>query len=118
MGDDMLRLWFGVLIIVIGATSSASARNLEYSDILGTWCSDQAKYHFTRKALTVTWYGQSGNRVLPVQEFIFSEKWINVKWKPKGNTVFGEFSKNGRTMAQQPNTTGDKGPRRPFHRCR
>jgi hypothetical protein len=66
----------------------------------------------------VTWMGKSGNRVLPIAAWEFSDNWINVKWKPKGNTVFSEFSADSKTMAQRPNTTGDMGPRRPFHRCK
>lgn len=116
----MRKLWLGALVAAVAmtATSEAYARKLRYSDILGTWCGDNSKYVFTRQALTVTWTHQSGHRVLPVKEWVFSETWINVKWKPKGNTVFAEFSKDGRTMAQRPNTTGDMGPRRPFHRCK
>ena len=116
----MRKVWLGAFAVAVAmaAASGAQARNLGYSDILGTWCGDKSKYVFTRRSLTVTWYGESGRRVLPINEYVFSKTWINVKWKPKGNTVFAEFSKNGRIMSQQPNTRGDMGPRRPFHRCK
>jgi hypothetical protein len=116
----MRKLWLGILAVAVltAGASGAQARKLGYSDILGSWCGDNSKYVFTRQSLTVFWVGSVDRRVLPVKEWVFSETWINVKWKPKGNTVFAEFSKDGRNMAQRPNTTGDMGPRRPFHRCK
>ncbi len=116
----MRKVWLGAFAVAaaMAAASGAQARNLGYSDILGTWCGDKSKYVFTRQSLTVTWYGESGRRVLPVKEYVFSKTWINVKWNPKGNTVFAEFSKDDRTMAQQPNTRGDMGPRRSYRRCK
>ena len=116
----MRKLWLGVVAVAVltASASGAQARKLSYSNILGTWCGDKSKYLFTRNALTVTWFGSSERRVLRIKEWAFSDKWVNVKWQPKGNTVFGDFSTNGRAMAQQPNTTGDMGPRRVFHRCK
>jgi len=116
----MRKLWLGLLagVVTMAAADAAQARKLKHSDILGIWCGDKSKYVFTRQSLTVTWFGSSDRRVLPVREWVFSETWIDVKWKPKGNTVFAEFSKDGRTMVQRPNTTGDMGPRRLFRRCK
>jgi hypothetical protein len=116
MGDDMRGAWLGAAIAITLATSGAQARDLTYSDILGTWCGGVSNYRFTRQALTVTWKSDNAKRVLRIKKYEFSDHWINVIWADKGNTVFGEFSSDG-TMAQQPNTEGDKGPRRPFHRC-
>jgi hypothetical protein len=44
---------------------------------------------------------------------------IVVYWKPvrEGNSTGFELSGNKRTLIQQPQTEGDKGPRRVFHRC-
>ena len=106
------------LVVIVAATCGAQARKLTHADLLGTWCGDKSKYVFTRNSLAVAWYGSSDRRVLQIREWSFSEKWINVKWKPKGNTVFSEFSVDNQAMAQEPNTTGDMGPRRPFRRCK
>lgn len=116
----MRKLCLGALVVAmaIAAANGAQARKLDYSDILGSWCGDTSKYVFTRNALTVTWYGSADRRVLRIKEWAFTDRWINVKWQPKGNTVFSEFSRDGRTMAQQPNTSGDMGPRRLFRRCK
>ena len=116
----MNKLWLGALVVAaaVAVADGAQARKLGHSDILGAWCGDSLKYVFTRHSLTVTWHGSSDQRVMPVKDWVFSETWIDVKWKPKGNTVFGEFSKNGQRMAQLPNTKGDMGPRGAFHRCK
>jgi len=113
-----LRLCSLVAAAMLLASSAAHARKLTQSDILGTWCGNEAKYVFTREALTVTWYGKADRRVLPINSWDFSDTWINVIWSPGHNTVFGEFSTDDRSMAQLANTKGDMGPRRPFHRCK
>lgn len=116
MRKSLLYLIIG-LVAVMAAENEAQARNLGYSNILGTWCGNVSKYVFTRQSLTVTWYGESGKRVLPIKGYMFSKTRINVKWEPQGNTIFGEFSKDNHRMAQLPNTSGDMGPRRLFRRC-
>jgi hypothetical protein len=85
----MRKFWLGAVVasVALLAASGAQARNLGYADILGTWCGKEAKFVFTRGSLTVTWYGSSDRRVLAVKEYVFSPTSINVKWKPKGNTV-------------------------------
>src|SRR5579859_1155257 len=44
---------------------------------------------------------------------------IEVFWKPArpGNSTAFELSGNKRDLVQQPQSEGDKGPRRVFHRC-
>lgn len=114
----MRALWLGVLMVAITGTHGAQARDLAYSDIAGTWCGDTTNYRFTRNNLKVTFHSDKSNRVLKIRKYEFGESWINVIYKDGGNTVFAEFDRDGRTMAQQPNTGGDKGPRRPYRRCR
>jgi hypothetical protein len=114
----MRRLWLGLAVVaMMAAAGVAQARDLTYSNILGTWCGDTTDYKFTRGSLTITWHsGKFEKRVWAIKKYEFSEEWINVFWEDHGNTVFADFADDG-TMAQQPNTSGDKGPRRPFHRC-
>lgn len=114
----MRGLWFGAVMTAMIVAEGAHARDLAYSDIAGTWCGDTTNCRFTRNNLKVTFRANKSNRVLKIKKYEFSETWINVIYADGGNTAFAEFGRDGRTMAQQPNTGGDKGPRRPFRRCR
>jgi hypothetical protein len=113
----MRKLLLGLTIALALGTANAQARKLAFPDISGKWCGEITDYTFARTALTVHFHNGSKKRVWKVKKYDFSDTWINVVWGFGGNTVFGEFSENGKAMAQQPNTSGDKGPRRPFHRC-
>ena len=103
-------------LALIATVTCAQAAKLNEDDILGKWCGETTNYVFTRGSLTVTWHNKN-RRVLRIRKIDFSEDEIDVQWRDGGNTVFGEFSDDGRRMAQQPNTSGDMGPRRPFRRC-
>ena len=100
------------------AGASAQIYDLTYANILGGWCGDTTDYMFTRSALTVTFHSDGSTRVLKVKNYEFSPTRINVIWLDGGNTIFGDYNRSRRSMAQLPNSEGDKGPRRPFHRCR
>lgn len=104
-------------LALLAAATGAQAAALSADDILGKWCGETTNYVFARNALTVTWHDRNDRRVLGIRKYDFSEEWINVIFDDGANTVFAEFSADGRRMAQQPNTHGDKGPRRPFRRC-
>jgi hypothetical protein len=56
-------------------------------------------------------------RVLHIKQINVGKDTIEVIWEAAdgGRTTYGEFA--GRRMVMLPQTTGDKGPRREFHRC-
>jgi len=108
------------LIVVIAVASSAQARALSHTDILGRWCGDTADYDFSPQSLTVTLHSGNAPRPLRVERYEFSETWVVIWWERDGkllNTAFAEFSADRRTMVQLANTSGDYGPRRLFRRC-
>src|SRR5262249_14426024 len=99
------------------AASEANADTLSADTLMGRWCGDTTAYTFTQDKLVVTFFSDGGQRTLRIKKINVGDDWIEVVWDPRdgGNTVFGEFT--GDRMAQQPNTEGDMGPRREFHRC-
>ncbi len=114
-----MRKLAGMLVglALVAMVTGAQAAKLNEDDIFGKWCGQTTNYVFTRNSLTVTWHNSSDRRVLRIRKYDFSDQWIDVVYDDGGNTIFGEFSADGRRMAQQPNTHGDKGPRRSFRRC-
>lgn len=100
----------------------AAARDITIGDIVGRWCGDQLIYTFSRTDMIVT---PLGNRSLKHPPHWLIDKVepggnrIVVYWKPAdaGNSTAFELSGNKRTLVQQPQSEGDKGPRRVFHRC-
>ena len=114
-----MRKLSGILVALalVAMAASAQAAKLNEDDILGKWCGETTNYVFTRDRLTVTWHDNNNRRVLRIRKMEFSEDWVDITWTDGGNTVFGEFSADGRRMAQQANTHGDRGPHRAFRRC-
>jgi hypothetical protein len=106
-----------VLVIFALTFAASGAKALVPSDIMGRWCGDTTAYDFTPAQLTVTFFNGHPQRVLRIKSIEIQGSLMNVIWDPRdgGNTVFQEFT--GRTMVQAPNTGGDMGPRREFHRC-
>jgi hypothetical protein len=108
----------GVLLAFALVFAASGAKALTSSDIMGRWCGDTTAYNFTPAQLTVTFFDGHPQRVLRIKSIeILQGNLMNVIWDPRdgGNTVFQEFT--GRSMVQAPNTGGDMGPRREFHRC-
>lgn len=113
-----------VLGVALAALIShaAVARDIAIGDIVGRWCGDRINYTFSRTDMLVT---VLDNRDLKHQPHWLIDKVeakgnrIEVFWKPAGpgNSTAFELSGNKRTLVQQPQTEGDKGPRRVFHRC-
>lgn len=93
------------------------AEKINFERIEGRWCGDITDYKFTRQRLTVTFQKDGTHRVLEVERIDSGDGWINFIWKSGGNTVFSEFSRDGKSMAQDANKGGDNGPRREFRRC-
>jgi hypothetical protein len=107
-----------VFVIFVLTFAASGAKALAPSDIMGHWCGDTTAYDFTPTQLTVTFFNGHPQRVLRIKSIeIVQGNLMNVIWDPRdgGNTVFQEFT--GRSMVQAPNTGGDMGPRREFHRC-
>jgi hypothetical protein len=101
---------------------AAAARDISIGDIVGRWCGDQSNYTFSRTDMIVT---AKGDTTLTHPPHWFIDKVeatgnrIEVFWKPArpGNSTAFELAGNKRTLVQLPQSEGDKGPRRVFHRC-
>jgi hypothetical protein len=114
--------------VVVGAilaaltAQGATARDISIGDIIGRWCGDQLIYTFSRTDMVVTALDKRDLKHPPhwlIDKVEPAGNRIVVYWKPvrEGNSTGFELSGNKRTLIQQPQTEGDKGPRRVFHRC-
>ena len=115
-----MRMARGALYVcafAMAAAGATPAHALSADDLMGRWCSDNISSVFTTKALTVTFLNSNRQRVWRIKQIMVNDDMIEVIWDPRdgGSTTYGEFA--GSRMAMQPQTTGDKGPRREFHRC-
>jgi hypothetical protein len=113
-----------VLGVAMAALMShaVAARNITIGDIVGRWCGEQSNYTFSRTDMTVTAVGSTRLTHPPhwlIDKVEANGNRIEVFWKPArpGNSTAFELTGNKRTLIQQPQTEGDKGPRRVFHRC-
>jgi len=106
-----------VLLAAVLVFASSGAKAWAPADIMGRWCGTITAYTFTPTELTVTFFDGHPQRVLRIKAIEIHGDTMNVVWDPRDgvNTVFQEFT--GSTMVQAPNTAGDMGPRREFHRC-
>jgi hypothetical protein len=112
------------LLLAVLVAGDAWADALSVDSLLGHWCSDRADYDFARERLTVHFH-DGDQRVLPIRSFKVGDGEIKVYWEMKREgvpdedvaTIFQDFDPARGTMAQAPNTSGDMGPRIPFHRC-
>jgi hypothetical protein len=101
---------------------SATARDITINDIIGRWCGDTTNYTFSPSDMIVTPVGNTNLKHPPrwVIDKVGSDgNKITVFWKPadpSNSTVF-VLDAADRTLIQQPEKVGDKGPRRVFHRC-
>jgi len=105
------------MAIVLAAMSPAQADKLTLNDILGEWCGEVWNLTFAREQLTITYRDARLPQVQKIRRYVFAEEWVNVIYRQGGNSVFAEFSADGRTMAEQPATLGGTTPRREFRRC-
>jgi hypothetical protein len=101
---------------------AAAARNIAIGDIVGRWCGEQSNYTFSRTDMIVTPVGETKLTHPPhwfIDKVESDGNRIEVFWKPArpGNSTAFELARNKRTLTQLPQTEGDKGPRRVFHRC-
>ena len=112
---------FGVTVAAL-MSQAAAARDITIGDIVGRWCGDKLNYTFSRTDMVVK---VLDNRDLKHPPHWFIDKVeadgnrITVFWKPAGpgNSTGFALSGNKRTLTQQSQSEGDKGPRRVFHRC-
>jgi len=103
-------------------SQAAAARNITIGDIVGRWCGDHSNYTFSRTDMVVTPVGSWQLTHAPhwvIDKVEANGNQIEVFWRPAraGNSTAFELSGDKRTLIQQPQTAGDKGPRRVFHRC-
>ena len=119
--QTVAKMVLGVAMVTL-VSHEAAARNITIGDIVGRWCGDKLTYTFSRTDMIV--------RVLDNRDLKHPPHWlidkveadgnrITMFWKPAGpaNSTGFELSGNKRTLIQQPQSEGDKGPRRVFHRC-
>jgi hypothetical protein len=108
-----------VAMAAIAAASLAGrdARALDYSDILGNWCSATARLEFSRTTMGVFLFSSKSQSSTRVTRYEFTGSTVTVHWEKDGgetSSEFGEFSADGRTMFLQP---ARDVPRREYHRC-
>ena len=100
---------------------AAAARNIGIGDIVGRWCGDKLNYTFSRTDMIVTVLDDRDLKHPPhwfIDKVEADGNRITVFWKPAGPGNSTGFELSGkRTLIQQPQSEGDKGPRRVFHRC-
>jgi hypothetical protein len=111
----------GVAMAVL-MSHAAAARDITIADIVGRWCGDRINYTFSRTDMIVTVLDNRDLKHQPhwgIDKVEATGNRIEVFWKPAkpGNSTAFELSGNKRTLVQQPQSEGDKGPRRVFHRC-
>ena len=117
MGMVRGRLHACALAVVMTSADMTTAYALSGNDLMGRWCGDNINSVFSMTELTVTFLSTNKQRVLHIKQINVGKDTIEVIWDPAdgGSTTYGEFT--GRGMVMLPQTTGDKGPRREFHRC-
>lgn len=103
-------------------SQAVAARDMTIGDIVGRWCGDRLNYTFSRTDMIVTVLDKRDLKHPPhwlIDKVEAAGNRITVFWKPAraGNSTGFELSGNKRTLTQQPQSEGDKGPRRVFHRC-
>jgi hypothetical protein len=91
-------------------------------DMVGRWCGDHSNYTFSRTGMVVTPVGNWKLTHAPhwtIDRVEADGNQVEVFWKPAkpGNSTAFELRDDGDTLIQLPQTAGDKGPRRVFHRC-
>jgi hypothetical protein len=102
---------------IVATSQSASA--LGYDDIAGRWCADFGSYTFYSDQLVVRFNDGTATRRYPIDNYEYRDDDVTVYWRKDServHTVFGDFSSNGRRMAQQANRR-DNVPRREFRKC-
>jgi hypothetical protein len=113
------------VVAIFAARDGCAQKVPTVSDLYGRWCGETTIYVFSPGQLTVTFLSGSPQRVWRIKSVTTQGKELYVYWDPRDSnqngssdppmTSFGDF--NGSTMVQMPNTAGDMGPRREFHRC-
>jgi len=119
MTHEWRKSWLIVLVVAAASLWTSAASNaMEYSDILGTWCSASAKIRFTRDSMKVTLFSSGRILVYKVTRYDLERRYVRVHWvnlkKEEVWAEYSEFSPDGQEMVLQPNKVA---PRRPYHRC-
>ena len=117
MGTARGFLHASALAMVAATADVSAAHALSADDLMGRWCGDNINSVFTTDELTVTFLNTNKQRVLHIKQINVGKDAIEVIWEAAdgGKTTYAEFT--DRRMVMLPQTTGDKGPRREFHRC-
>jgi len=111
------KILFRISVVALFVGTIAHAMALSFKDISGKWCSKDGDYNFRPDMLIAKFHDRTPTRRLKVSSYDYSADKITMYWSWKGQklyTEFGEFSPNGRAMAQ---LEGESGPRRGFRRC-
>jgi len=114
--------YFAAVLMFAAVSHPSKAEPLSITNLLGRWCGTESNYTFTRTRLSVTRFDGKKLKhgpVIKIADVKATEQWIEIHWlpvKPNNNTIF-EVSSDKKVLIQRQNTTGDKGPRREFHRC-
>ena len=105
------------VIIAAACFADRAAGAVDYSDILGNWCSATARLEFSRNRMGVYLFSSKSHSVTKVTRYEFAGDKVTVYWEKDGKETssdFGEFGADGKTMFLQP---AENVPRREYHRC-
>jgi len=103
--------------IAAACFADRAAKAVDYSDILGNWCSATARLEFSRNQMGVYLFSSKSHAVSKVTRYEFAGETVTVYWMNDGKETssdFSEFSADGKTMFLQP---AKNVPRREYHRC-
>ncbi len=112
----------GEMAGVAAKSGDAPVADVTIDDMVGRWCGEHSNYTFSRTDMVVTPLGNWQLTHAPhwtIDRVAADGNQIEVFWKPAkpGNSTAFELRDDGDTLIQLPQTAGDKGPRRVFHRC-
>jgi len=112
------RLGLASLAVMAATLVAAPAHALSFADIAGKWCTEAGSSQFTPNTIIVR--KANGTRLdLKIDHYAYTDTMITVFWVRLTDhgitsTDYGDFSADGRRMAQ---LVSHDGPRREHHRC-
>jgi len=121
-GSGDLKNDSGELAQADSRSGDSPVADVSIDDMIGRWCGEHSNYTFSRTDMVVTPVGNWKLTHAPhwvIDRVETDGSQIEVFWKPPkpGNSTAFELHDDGETLIQLPQTEGDKGPRRVFHRC-
>jgi hypothetical protein len=117
-----MRQFLLLLAIIVAGSSTVSASDVTFDDVLGRWCqidpSDGAVVIFSRTDATVI-LADGRRKIEQIAKVEVTNDTFILNWAPLGKNgdSWYQFSPDRQRIAQLGQVIGDKGPRREFRRC-